>query len=654
MSYRSVGKRVLVVIGVIVVIVIVSDLLGWRYLRVPVQAGMSKLLGQPVTIKKPFRLHLRSTLDVRAGGMKVGAPAGSDTDDLLNLDGLRIQTHWSTLLGSGLSFRLVELAGGKISVHRGADGRTNWPGGSEEKDASTDDPLDLPVINKLVLGKTDVRIRDDASELSMQVALHSEDGENDATTLFAEANGQWQGRNLAFDIEAPEALATIGNGSTELVKVAAKIGELKLYFTGAIGQLQSGNDVKGDVRLEGPSLGALAVVPGLTLPATPPFLVSGKLTRQHATVSLNLDRAEIGDSRMKAALTYDGKPKTPTLEGKITASRLVLRDLMPTIGAQASKEPSTNSARDDEQSEEVRKILPNEPLSIPSLQAMNADMGFSLSRLDLGTNALSPIRSLAAHLTLIDGKLALSEIEASVAGGQLGGEMQLVTTNESVAPQFNADLSLSGVDLREWIKADTADLFVAGQFSGHLNIAGQGQTTAEILGSLDGGVKGELRNGSISHLAVELGGIDIAQAIGVAVTENAPLPLTCAMLDLQVDNGNVRSKLFLLDTEDTLLFLTGAANLQQETLDLKLVSTPKDWTRACLRAPIEIGGTFARPEFGIDEAPIVVKALASIALAAVTPAAAILALVDTGEESKGSDCQAAVTLLKEQVAEHGE
>ena len=60
-----------------------------------------------------------------------------------------------------------------------------------------------------------------------------------------------------------------------------------------------------------------------------------------------------------------------------------------------------------------------------------------------------------------------------------------------------------------------------------------------------------LRDGTLSHLATEAMGLDVAEALGVAISGDRPLPIRCGWIDLAAQNGLVRPQLAVVDNDDT-------------------------------------------------------------------------------------------------------
>ena len=206
------------------------------------------------------------------------------------------------------------------------------------------------------------------------------------------------------------------------------------------------------------------------------------------------------------------------------------------------------------------------------------------------------------------------------------------------------------MDLKNWV-ATSGGHFVAGRFSGETLLKGSGRSTAAILQTLGGTVKGHIDGGSVSHQIVELMGLDAAQAIGVFVKGDKPLQLSCALVDLVAEKGTLRSNLFLFNTPDTLFFVQGSVNFQGERLDLRLVQSPKDWSPLSLRSPLTITGTLGDPSIGIEPLPVALKVLSSVVLAAVTPLAALLPLIDPEDNSAREGCAPAIDQVRKKAAE---
>ncbi len=186
--------------------------------------------------------------------------------------------------------------------------------------------------------------------------------------------------------------------------------------------------------------------------------------------------------------------------------------------------------------------------------------------------------------------------------------------------------------------------------SGQARVAGQGKSTAAILGSLRGGVRMQLVDGTISHLAVEAAGLDIAQGLGVLIKGDDALPVQCSVVDLVADQGLLKPRVLVLDTRDSTLWVDGSLSLASETLDLRVVTTPKDFSPLALRTPVRLHGSFADPSVSIEKGPLGARLGASVLLALVNPLAAVLPLMDIGNADDARRGADACRTLSQRIA----
>lgn len=692
--------------------VVISDLFGWAYLRQPIAAFLSARLDRQVEIGPPFRIHLRPSIPIRVGSLRIAAPQWSQQPHTVDAEGLEADLDWRAILGRQPVLHRLAVARADIRAERDGQGRASWSLGKEKPGADTETAAVIPVIEQLSIGKATITVDDAATDLKLQVEARAGGGGSVAgaaqrpgqgsgqpaptdTGLVVSGRGSWKTDPVSFELRTKGLRPIIEGGALTDIEVKGKLNSTDLAFAGTVSDLSRFDGINGKVSGGGKSLAELTAIPGLTLPATPPYRLEGDLEKSGTKVRVNVARAEIGSSSMTARLEYDSAGSTPVLRGSLNASRLVLQDLGPSIGAL----PEASAGKDGKGAKEVKgakeakgtkgakgakdapggkgdgkeaatgkanapkekqgqspagtgssRVLPTKEFDLPSLRAMNADVAIDLQRLDLGTDALRPLRSLKAKLLLEGGVLKLQDLKSDLAGGTVTGSAVLDGSRPEGAPVFDARLKWNRVELKNWI-AVSNDHLVAGRFSGETLLKGTGKSTASILESLSGTIKGRIDGGSISHQIVELAGLDVAQALGVFLSGDKPLPLSFALVDIAAEKGTLRSNLFLLNTPDTIFFVQGSVNFRNEGLDLRLVQSPKDWSPLSLRSPITVGGTLGDPAIGVEAAPIALKVLSSVVLAAITPLAALLPLIETEDNSAREGCAPAIEQVKRKASE---
>ncbi|HWU82014.1 MAG TPA: AsmA family protein, partial [Methylophilaceae bacterium] len=172
-----------------------------------------------------------------------------------------------------------------------------------------------------------------------------------------------------------------------------------------------------------------------------------------------------------------------------------------------------------------------------------------------------------------------------------------------------------------------------------------------LLGSLDGDVSFFIRQGTISHLVVEVLGLDIAQGLGILLTKDQSLPMQCAVMDFNARQGVITPKVALIDTPVTVVVIDGKVSLATERLNLRLAAKPKNVSPLTVRSPIRVTGTFADPKASPEGGPIAARVAGAVALAFVNPLAAILPFVDLGSSGKeASPCNKTLSELSQKQA----
>jgi uncharacterized protein involved in outer membrane biogenesis len=359
------------------------------------------------------------------------------------------------------------------------------------------------------------------------------------------------------------------------------------------------------------------------------------------------------------------------LAGQLTGSRLVLADLGPAIGLPVPEAPAAavpaarpSTSRPATSRPSSARVLPDRPFDLPSLRAMNADVAIDIEHLDLGSRWLKPLTPLQARLVLSQGVLRLNDLRTRLGAGRFDGELQLDGSGKTVRGNvevalWSGALRWSGVPLAQWVRTPRAtpkaSPSVTGVLDGSLTLAGQGRSTATILSTLHGSARTRLHAGTLSHLWIEMAGLDVAQALGVAMKGDDALPVLCAVVDLTADQGVLRPRLAVLDTPDSTLLMDGSISLASEAIALQLSVSPKDFSPLALRSPLKITGTLGAPEVSVQKSAVLARVAAAGVLAFINPLAALIPLVDPGErdqaEREAAGCRELSARMKQRAGQ---
>ena len=660
------------ILAVVLAILAAAEVAGWPFLRGPLQRGMQSAAGVPVTIDGDFRLRLFWQPGLTAERLVVGPAHGIEAPHLLAADAVALRWRWGDVWrfrqGQALHIQSLEARHADAWLLRLADGRATWQLGAPESAASTAAPRKAPVIDRLQVATGRVQIEDAPLQLQLVALVQALKDDRDGAMpgLALTAQGSYRALPLKIKAQAAAALPLLSGGggsdaasSMTALSVDAQVARTHLVFSGEAAALLSASRLNGALDLSGPSLAAVGQPLGLVLPETPPFKLRGHIARTGSVWSLVADSASIGSSALAGAFSYETAAAPSRLSGRLTGSRLALKDLGPAIGA-------------DRAPTRAGRVLPDQALNLPSLSAMDANVLIDIDLLDLGTAALAPLRQVRTHLRMQKGALQLDDLSAVVAGGRVSGSSRLQT--RAAVPQWTAALKFSGLDVAGWVQGvrtpaaaasspdsggaprpttalkrerqaalqtpqATARAYVTGVLDAQLTLAGQGRSVADIFATLNGETHATVRDGTLSHLVTEVLGLDVAEALGVVLRGDRSLPLRCARLDAPVRQGVMLVQHAVLDNADSTVKLGGQVNLRDETLALRIETQPKDFSPLSLRTPITLGGTLDKPAVSIDASRIGVRALAALALAAVAaPVAALIPFVDAGKTPDSDPC----------------
>lgn len=657
---------------------------GWPFLAGPLERQAGQWLQRTVRLSAetppggaapaPLRVQLLGGLRLSAPQLWIAAPDWSTAPHLLQARDVDLELRygdlWRASRGEPLRIRRLQAASLDAVLERRADGRASWQFGVPTR-PNPAAPPPLPVVETLLVPSGQLTVNDAPLALTLDVRFSLVDGTAAAqpptapvgptpaaspagpvrasapapaaAPASAPANGLQVSASGRFG-EFPVKLEGSSNGllpwlsdgaPAAPLSLKATVGRVEFEFQGSVGGQRPQGGIRGRYRLRGPSLAAAGDPIGVTLPTTAPFHASGRLVQQTGQWQVLVDEATVGASQLNGAFSYTTGGRVPLLAGRLGGRRLLLADLAPAVGVIPHAPVRAGRAR---------KVLPDRPFDLAALRMMNANVLVTIAEVDLNHSRLVPLRPLRGHLQLTDGVLRLSDLDARTGQGRLRGDVQLDGRGDEAL--WQAKLAWSGVQLEQWIqqpRADHAPPYIAGRLKGQAELTGRGRSTTGILAGLSGQVYTELRGGAVSHLAMEAGGLDLAQGLGVWIKGDDALQVHCAVASLVAEKGVFRPQVMVLDTDDSTVLVDGMLSLATETMDLRAVVTPKDFSPLALRAPLRLRGSFSAPVVGVDASKLAPKAAAALLLAFINPLAALIPLIDPGDNEAAaraaSGCQ---------------
>lgn len=665
----TVARLLLGTLAALLIALIVCEVIGWPFLRLPAERFMEKQLERSVRLDAPFRLHLLGGVKLNLGGLWISAPEGFKAPYLIDAKKVNLELRYSDLFKRDNILRIKVLKVSQMDAYleRHKDGKSSWQFPKDESEPERA----FPRIATLVVEKGTATVDDQLGRADLKLAFATTEGRSNAQPVSSvRVDGELREHPIKGEVVTNGFLpvAAQESGAPPIQsKGWIDYGGIRIDFDGSVSDLLGDRKIKAKFDVKGPSLGTLGDLFNIALPSTEPFQLKGNANRETEVLQVNISTATVGESDLAGSFKYDSRPKRPRLEGDLRGKKFVLADLGPTFGVRKKDDGEVEARRS--------RIIPNRPLNLPTLNRFDAKVAVNLDRVELGRAFARPITPFKAQLSLDAGNLALAKIYARTADGTLSGTIAVDAHELKEAHQNNEnasgkkaeaawriDLAWKDIELGKWLqvsqdrkeqarregKKDIPDAYITGTLNGKTKLSGKGHSTADLLSSLDGEISMYVNKGSMSHLIIEALGLDVAQALGLIIKGDESLPMNCAIMDFKSRQGVITPNVALIDTPVTLILVDGNVSLAKERLALRMAAKPKNVSPFTVRSPLRVTGTFLQPKVRPEAAPIAARILGSVALAFVNPLAAILPFIDPGSAQQSS-CANALAELKKQT-----
>lgn len=527
------------------------------------------------------------------------------------------------LLSHRVNIAELRLTGVQLAFETQGEHRKNWQFDTAESQPSRW-RLDL---QRLTVTDGHLRYLDGNKHTDLQLALDT----GSDSQLRWQANGRYNGQPLSGHGSAGALLTLRERGVRYPVDARLAIGDTHLRAQGSVTDPADPSALDIQLVLSGASMADLYPISGLLLPETPKFdtrgRVVGRLLPGRLDVRYENFSGRVGDSDIAGTLAYRQQAPRASLRGEVVSQTLRLLDLGRLIGS--GKRPPASRAGEPPQPR--GRVLPVSPFKTERWDAMDVDVRFT-GRQIIRERAL-PIERLDTRIRMQDGTLLLDPLTFGIAGGQLSGTLSI--NGQSEPAQGKLSLSARRLALAKLLPTIGNAPASVGRLDGQLTMTASGNSVAALLGSASGELRAVVGRGTVSKFVLEAAGLNIANAAFVRLFGDRQVALNCLVADLQLKEGMALTRVFVLDTPDATINVTGAINLQGERYDLTVLPETKGVRVLSLRSPLYVQGSFGDPEVGVDKRSVALKAGAALALgAAAAPVAGLLALISPGDDTQ--------------------
>lgn len=608
-------------------LVIISVFVGWNAVREPLANAVSAATGRTFAIAGDLNVDLGRVTRVEMNDVTLENADWAKPDNMIELDKLDVAVDVLRLLSGDIVITSLALDKPRVHLIKNKDGDANWQFGPAQPQPSTpSERQDFPIVRAVRIDDAVLAYDDAQAGNKIDLKLAHLEGGSDDKGVRVDAKGAYQDRPLTVKAQAG-ALSTLrGEGEAYPVDIDVATGGFDAKVKGTLKQPQTleGLDITLDVK--GDNLANVYALAGIPAPPSPRFALKGQLTHDGTRWRFADFAGQLGGSDLGGTAAVDTGGGRLKVDADLVSELLDFDDLGVLIGGKRDKEKKAGTAAEATGGEKKSTVLPDKPLDLGKLREMDANVKFKAT--EVRAPGL-PIDKLNAEMTLDKGVMRLKPATMSVADGDIRLYM---TLDGSVQPAgIDIDARVSQIDLKQLMRGSGFAQESAGTFGGRAKLSSAGNSVAEILGAANGEMFLVMAGGKISHLLVELAGLDIAQSLGVAVSGDEPIPIRCVIGNLKADNGVFNVNTLVFDTSDTKIVGEGSIDMSSEELNLKLTPYPKDFSPLSVRTPIAIQGTFKSPEAFPDPADIGIEGtLKKVINAVLTPIIGLLPPIDEG------------------------
>jgi len=672
-----------IIVLLVVVIVVIIATFDWNRLKPTINQKVSAELHRPFAIRGDLGVAWVRNRDepgwrswvpwpqIHADDVMLGNPPAIPDVTMVHLQRVEATIAPLALLGHEIYLPWIKLQQPDARLVQTADKKNNWTfdiGSEESADANAAPSAWSFRLDNILFDQGQVRYRDAINKADVTVIINplgkpvpyaQVAGGNDRQTgagdfVFGwQANGSYNQQKLTGEGKIGGMLSLRSKTTPFPLQADVRNGSTRVRVDGTLQDPLNLGGLDVRLRFSGDTLANLYGLTGVLLPDTPPYETDGHLIARFNDEKGPLFRYEkfnghIGDSDIHGSLSYHQIKPRPTLTGELTSNQLRMADLGPLIGVDSGKgsekTQQAKAQRGEAASQPADRVLPHDKFDTKNWDVMDADVKFSGKRIEHSSKL--PLSDLYTHLQLKNGDLLLDPLRFGMAGGSINSTIHL--EGDRTPMRGRADLHARKLRLRQLFPDVTAMQNSLGQLNGDATLSGSGNSVADLLGTSNGELKLLMNDGLISRSLMEIAGLNVGNYVVGKLFGDDEVQINCAATDLQIRQGLATPKLFLLDTENAVINVTGSVNFANERLDLSINPDSKGIRIITLRSPLYVRGTFKNPDAGVKAGPLIARGAAAVALGAVVaPAAALLALISPSETDE-NQCGNVLQQMKKQ------
>ena len=607
---------------VLALLVVALMLFQWNWLRGPIGDWASARYDREIELNGDLDVQLFSwTPSAHIRGLRIGGPDWALERDTLKIADAQASVRLGPLLSGRVEMPVVQITGPEVVLISTEDGRKSWVLDPDKPES--DDGLKLPPINQLIIRDGRLFLTNQERDIQLEATVSAREGSDGDAGFHLEGRGTMNGTPLTLEVRGGPFINIRRDRPYGFTAELSGVGST-LKADGSITRPFDLGQFTATLSLQGRDLADLYLLTGITTPNTPPYRLSGTLTRNDALFTFNDFSGRVGSSDLSGDLRVDKVGDRRRVEADLRSNLLDIDDLAAVLGARPRV---TGSGDTVATSGAPGKLLPDAPLNVERLRVMDGTLRYRAARVK--RNDLD-IRQVDLGAELEAGILQLDPVSFDFNRGSLNGTAR-INANRDV-PYTNADFRLRGYPLESIIPARNGAPTVTGSALGRAQLEGSGASVHDFAANSRGTISLVVPQGQMRAAFAELLGINVTAGLGKLLSgDTGTSEIRCAVADFTVRSGVATARTFVIDTTPVLAQGSGTIDLGAETMNLRIDGETKEARLIRLWAPITIEGPLTAPRIGVDGGAVAGQVGLGAAIAAlVSPLAALLPFVDPG------------------------
>ena len=611
-------------------IILLLSIENWNWARDIVSQKISDKVHRKFTINGDLNIDWSLVPNIRIEQIRFENAPWSEQPYMLELAMLDLRIDLMELFKGHILFPEINLIQPKILLEKSADGLANW---DLQIDTDQSKPMDapIPIIERLRIEKGRLNYYDVSKKTAINAnfgTIREQVSEEEGTEM--KVDGELGGHPLTIDLRAGPLVALREAKVPYPLTLDLKMEKTSARVDGTVTDPLQLKGIDLQFEMKGSDPDKFSHLLGIPIPSLPPYQLKGDFSHHEKIWQIDNFNARIGDSDFEGNISVNLGEKKPFIKADLTSQKADLDDLGTLIGFTPDTGPgeTASPAQKKEAEKEAANpfIFPRKPIVFTELDTINADITFR------GKHVKSklPLDNLFMHMLLNEGNLVISPLDFGIAKGNIRSKIELDTKAQPAKSKFETEIH--HVHLNEILRKLKISDKSAGLIGGQGIYWFKGNSIAEMAGSADGGMLMLMTGGKLDDLLVELGGLDIGEAIVALFDENDNPEINCLFVDIPTKTGIMDLATFIVDTEDTIFLAKGFIDLKKEKLDLTIDPKPKDLSLFSARAPLHIEGKIKKPSVRPGSSAII-RGAASLALLPTAPIVSLYSLLQKEQKN---------------------